>query len=179
MIVAHRATPAFHKSGGFTLIELIAAFVIFAIGFGVLLQILSTCLHTTAQSADYTRAALWAQSMLDVQGVGEPVQEGDSSGKFDDKFSWQLQVGKITPPEAPQTAAPVAGNANGRAPVVTPVSQNMDLYQIELDVSWGSYYMRHNARFVTLRAQNPDAGNGNPNFQPPGMRMPPQRGRKP
>ena len=110
----HRSPLTAHRSRGFTLIELIAAFVIFAIGFGILLQILSTCLHTTAQSADYTRAALWAQSMLDVQGVGEPLQEGDSSGKFDDKFSWQLHVGKIQPPEEPQTAAPVAGNANGQ-----------------------------------------------------------------
>ena len=96
--------PSFHKSGGFTLIELVAAFVIFAIGFGVLLQILSTCLHTTAQAADYTRAALWAQSLLDVQGVGEPLQDGDFSGAFDDKYRWHLQVGQVPP----QDIAPVA-----------------------------------------------------------------------
>jgi type II secretory pathway pseudopilin PulG len=46
--VARRATPAFNKSGGFTLIELVAAFVIFALGFGVLLQILGGALHTTS-----------------------------------------------------------------------------------------------------------------------------------
>ncbi|MDE2085731.1 MAG: prepilin-type N-terminal cleavage/methylation domain-containing protein [Xanthomonadaceae bacterium] len=77
MIVPRCGTTSFHKSGGFTLIELVAAFVIFAIGFGVLLQILTTCLHTTAQAADYTRAALWAQSLMDVQGVGEPLKDGD------------------------------------------------------------------------------------------------------
>jgi general secretion pathway protein I len=151
---------------GFTLIELVAAFVIFAIGFGVLLQILSACLHTTTQSADYTRAALWAQSLLDTQGVGEPLQEGDNSGKVDDKYSWRLHVAKIQPPEEPQAAGvAAAGNANAHAPDITTLGNNIDLYQLELVVSWGSFYLTHNARFVTLRAQNPDAGNGNPGNQ--------------
>jgi general secretion pathway protein I len=157
------------RQHGFTLIELVAAFVIFALGFGILLQILSSCLHSTAQSADYTRAALWAQSLLDPLGVGETLREGASSGRFDDKYSWQLRVAKIDPP-APiaalgATTAAAPGNANGQAPVVTDVGNNgIDLYQLELSVNWGSYYMTHSARFVTLRAVMPDNGNpGNPN----------------
>src|SRR5215469_1868874 len=146
-----RTPPPFRRSRGFTLIELVAAFVIFAIGFGVLLQILSTCLHTTAQAADYTRAALWAQSLLDVQGVGEPVQDGDYSGAFDDKYRWRLQVARIPPQDiAPvANAAPAAGNT-GAAPVqTTPVAPSIDLYQLQLDVTWGSIYLQHDARFVT------------------------------
>ena len=146
------------RQRGFTLIELVAAFVIFVIGFGVLLQILSTCLHTTAQSADYTRAALWAHSLLDVQGVGEPVQDGDFSGAFDDKYRWHLQVARIPPQDiAPvASAVPAAGNT-GTAPVsMTPVAPSIDLYKLQLDVTWGSIYLQHDARFVTLRAQNPD-----------------------
>lgn len=151
------------RQRGFTLIELVAAFVLFAVGFGVLLQILSGCLHTTAQSADYTRASLWAQSLLDIQGVGETLRDRDDSGNFDDKYSWRLHVAKIQPPEPLQSAgASGVGNQNGQAPVVTPVANNIDLYQLELVVSWGSYYMTHNARFVTLRAVTPDNG------QPPG-----------
>lgn len=146
------------RQQGFTLIELVAAFVIFAIGFGVLLQILSTCLHTTAQAADYTRAALWAQSLLDVQGVGEPVKDGDFSGAFDDKYRWHLQVAKIPPQDiAPvASAVPAPGNADA-APVQTaPVAPGIDLYKLQLDVTWGSIYLQHDARFVTLRAQNAD-----------------------
>jgi general secretion pathway protein I len=160
------------RQRGFTLIELVAAFVIFALGFGVLLQILSSCLHTTAQSADYTRASLWAQSLLDTQGIGETLQETDASGNFDDKYSWHLRIAKIQPPEEPQSGAPVAGNQNGQAPVVTPVGNNIDLYQLELVVSWGTYYMTHNARFVTLRAVSPD-GSG----QAPGQFVPGGNGR--
>ena len=168
----HRSIPRYRaqpRQHGFTLIELVAAFVIFAIGFGVLLQILSTCLHTTAQAADYTRAALWAQSLLDVQGVGEPVKDGDFSGAFDDKYRWHLQVAKIPPQDIAPVASAVsaAGNA-GVAPVqTTPVAPNIDLYKLQLDVTWGSIYLQHDARFVTLRAQNADIANAAQ--QPPAL----------
>jgi general secretion pathway protein I len=149
------------RQGGFTLIELVAAFVIFALGFGVLLQILSGCLHSTAQAADYTRASLWAQSLLDVQGVGENLQEGDFSGSFDDKYNWRLRVAKIQPPEEAQAPSAVAGNTNVKGPAITALATNIDLYQLELVVSWGTYYMTHNARFVTLRAESPPNGANN------------------
>jgi general secretion pathway protein I len=151
---------------GFSLVELIAAFVIFALAFGVLMQILTSSLRNTAQSTDYTRASLWAQSLLDTEGVGETLQEGDRSGKFDDRYSWRLRTNKIDPPE-PVQARGAAGNANMQAPTVTPVAPNIDLFQLELVVSWGTYYMTHNARFVTLRAVTPDNGqqNGQPNGQ--------------
>ncbi len=161
------------RQRGFTLIEMVAAFVIFAIGFGVLLQILSACLHMTAQSADYTRAALWAQSLLDTQGIGAPLQEGNASGRFDDKYSWQLNVAKIQPPEPPPPVA-AAGNANAAGPNITTLGNTIDLYQLELVVSWGSFYLTHNARFVTLRAQSVNAGNAAGNT--PGNQMPPTRG---
>lgn len=147
------------RQKGFTLVELVAAFVIFALGFGVLLQILSSCLHTTAQSADYTRAALWAQSLLDPLGVGEPLREGGASGRFDDKYKWQLRISKIDPPQPLQSlgaAAAAAPGNPGQGPAITNVSAtNIDLFQIELVVTWGTYYMTHSARFVTLRAETP------------------------
>src|SRR5690348_14375364 len=103
------------RQRGFTLVELVAAFVIFALGFGVLLQILSSCLHTTAQSADYTRAALWAQSLLDPLGVGEPLREGGASGRFDDKYRWQLSIAKIDPPEPLPSLGAAAAAQPGNA----------------------------------------------------------------
>jgi general secretion pathway protein I len=158
-----RMMPAHQR--GFTLVELVAAFVIFALAFGVLLQILTTCLHSTTQSADYTRAALWAQSLMDPVGVGETLREGDSSGKFDDNYGWRLHVAKIDPPEPMQSlgaaAAVAPGNGNAQqAQVATPVANNIDLFQLELVVTWGSYYMTHNARFVTLRAVTPNNNGG-------------------
>lgn len=146
------------RQSGFTLIELVAAFVIFALAFAILLRTLSDSLHVAKQSQDATQAALYAESLLDVQGVGEPVKDGDFSGAFDEKYRWHLQVAQIQPQDiAPiANAVPVAGNSNAAALQTTPVAPSIDLYKLQLDVIWGNVYLQHDARFVTLRAQNPD-----------------------
>ena len=157
--VARRATPAFNKSGGFTLIELVAAFVIFALGFGVLLQILGGALHTTSQSVDYSKAAMWAQTLLDTQGIGEPLQEGTSQGRFDDEFGWELRVSKYDPPPAQTTVAPIgSADANG---LITQAAPSLDLFQLELVVSWGNRFLMHRAQFATVRVMNPPQLGGN------------------
>jgi len=143
-----------HRQGGFTLVELVAAFVIFALGFGILMSILTDNIHVTTESADITRAALWAQSLMDMQGVGESLQEGSSSGRFDEKYTWQMDIAKIQPPEQPQGGGGVTpGNSMMQGPQITTVGNTVDLYQMELVVSWGTQYLQHHARFVTLRAQ--------------------------
>jgi len=150
----------YRRSGGFTLIELVAAFVIFALGFGVLLQILGGALHTTSQSVEYSKAAMWAQTLLDTQGIGEALQEGTSSGRFDDQFGWELRVSKYDPPPAQTTVAPIgSSDANG---LITQVAPPLDLFQLELVVSWGNRFLMHRARFATVRVMNPPqvAGNG-------------------
>ena len=153
---------------GFTLIELVAAFVIFALGFGVLLQILGTALHTTSQSAEYTRAAMWAQSLLDIQGIGEPLQEGSSSGRFDERYGWQLNVTRYDPPPVTTTVAPLTtSNANG---LITAPAPPLDLFRLELVVSWGTPYLAHRARFTTVRVMNPPLQAGNTMPPPPPIR---------
>ena len=79
-------------SRGFTLIEMIAAFVIFAIAVGALMQILTMSMNGARRSADETRAALWAQSLLDNVGIGERIEAGSSHGEFDRKYRWDLQI---------------------------------------------------------------------------------------
>jgi general secretion pathway protein I len=165
-VFARRAVPRFERSGGFTLMELIAAFVIFAIGFGVLLQILGGALHTTRQSAEYTQAALWAQSLLDIQGVGEPLKEGGRSGQFDDQFSYELNISKYQPIPVTSNNNVLQGSQVGAGAVITP--GQMELYQLELVVSWGNQYLMHHARFVTLRAMGPPR-NGGPISPLPGF----------
>lgn len=142
------------RQSGFTLVELVAAFVIFALGFGILMSILTDNIRVTKESADITRASLWAQSLIDMQGVGETLQEGASSGRFDEKYTWQMNLAKIQPPEEPQGGGVTPGNSMMQGPQMTTVGNTVDLYQLELVVSWGTQYLQHHARFVTLRAQD-------------------------
>jgi len=137
--------------GGFTLIELIAAFVIFALGFGILMQILGGALRTTRQSAEATQAALYAQSLLDVQGIGQPLKEGSGSGDFDGTYHWQLNIQRYQPQAVPGSTMVQAMAAPGQP----------QLFQLELIVSWGNQYLQHHARFVTLREMAPPQPGGN------------------
>jgi general secretion pathway protein I len=154
-----RRSPGALRERGFTLLELIAAFVIFAIGFGMLLEILGSALHTTKQSAEFTQAALWAQSLLDIQGVGQPLQEGSRNGQFDDKYSWQLDISKYQPIPVTSNNMVLQGAAQvGAGAIVTP--GQVEMYQLELVVSWGDQYLQHHARFATLRAMGPPRNTG-------------------
>ena len=135
------------RQAGFSLIELVAAFVVFALAFGVLMQILSASLRNASVSADYTQAALWAQSKLDVEGVGERIEEGHSSGEFDDSFRWELDVSRYRTPDAPPDIE------GGEA---------IELYRLDLNVFWGGRRSQNsrNSHFVTLRAMMPDGTAG-------------------
>jgi general secretion pathway protein I len=152
---------------GFSLIEMVAAFLVFALGVGVLMQILATSMHSARRSSEYTLAALWAQSLLDTVGVGAPIQPGQSSGDFDENYAWQLNIQQVDPgavEPAPQVAA--AGNSNVAQPRQTSVAnagvgggiQNgqFDLYQVDLTVFWGGRFggTSHTAVFSTLRTVN-------------------------
>lgn len=144
-----RRMPALrHRhSGGFTLIELLAAFVIFAIGFGVMMDMTASSLRNARVGAELTEAALWAQSKLDVAGIDAPIKPGSNSGDFDRKYHWEMNVTEWQPP------------ADGPALGVTGVVP-MELYQIELIVRWGDSRKQRSARFVTLRAIQPDQAQG-------------------
>lgn len=162
---------------GFSLIEMVAAFLVFAIGMGVLMQILSTSMHTTRQSADYTMAALWAQSKLDTVGIGEHIEAGRSSGRFDDTYSWELDIQQVDPSSVeppPQAAASAQGGNGQMAPgqnaLVSVANAGLggglqvnpfDLYQIDLTVYWGPRGRLHTAHFGTLRASNPEPNDPN------------------
>mgnify|MGYP001041864627 CR=1 FL=1 len=124
------------REQGFTLIEVMAAFAVFALLFGIVLQILSTSMTNTRRAGDYTQAALWAQSKLDVLGLEEALEPGERSGEFDDRFRWQLRVEEV-----------MSFDDSGLNIEELPVS----LYAVELVVEWGQNPTRE-AVFTTLRS---------------------------
>lgn len=165
---------------GFSLIEMVAAFLVFAIAIGVLMSVLTAATRNVRLASDYTMAALWAQTKLDVVGVGIPVEEGNSSGRFDDTYAWDLQIHKIDATAVEPPPELVAGNAqqlaqaqnqsrNAAAQAAQAMAEGMagpqdapfDLYQVDLVVSWGGRHggSPRSAHFSTLRAVNPEQAN--------------------
>jgi general secretion pathway protein I len=84
---------------GFSLIEVLVAFVILALSAGALLAAFSGGLRNTGLAAEYSRAALYAQSKLETVGVETPLEVGASAGEFDAGFRWELEVRSYQAPE--------------------------------------------------------------------------------
>jgi len=154
---------------GFTLIEMIAAFVIFAIAVGSLMQILTISMNNARRSVDETRAALWAQSLLDNVGIGERIEAGGTNGRFDDRYRWELTIEQIDPMlvaatgnEAMTQAASGGLDGVGNTGSGSPISElaQMELYHVDLVVAWGERARERTAHFTTLRAVMPDLSQG-------------------
>lgn len=140
--VLRRPLPA--RQAGFSLIELVAAFVVFALGFGVLMGILSASIRNTRLAAEYTQAALWAQSRMDIIGIGEKLEPGHSSGRFDDQYRWELEISKYEVPDPTNSASPES-------------FLGIELFRIDLQVLWGERGSPRSKHFISLRSANAEA----------------------
>jgi general secretion pathway protein I len=147
---------------GFTLIEIIAALVLFAVALGIFMQLAGDSLRAARQAEYYSHAALHAQSLLDAAGHGETLREGVTSGRFDDGTEWTLRVAKI---DVDSIAMPVPQASGGQAGPVAPAplppaagvreEVPVDLYRLELTIRWDDGRGRREAGFTTLRAIQP------------------------
>jgi general secretion pathway protein I len=89
MMPIDRAGPS---ESGFTLLEVLIAFVIAALAIGVLYGGTVTGLDTTAVSAKYDEAVSLARSHLDPIGHGAPLTIQQTSGADGEGFTWHLRI---------------------------------------------------------------------------------------
>ena len=122
-----------NRSRGFTLLELLVAFVILALSLGVLLGIFSAGLRNTGMAADYTRAVALAESRLAELGVTSPLAPGSTEGIHGERFRWRSEVVELDP------AAGAEGFDTAR------------LYRAEVEVSWDSLLGLRTVSLATLR----------------------------
>ena len=78
---------------GFSLLEVLVAFTLFAVALGVLMQIFSRGVNGASMADHYAKATMYAESKLAAVGLEEAIKEGTSSGKFDDEtYAWQVSI---------------------------------------------------------------------------------------
>ncbi|URX64176.1 prepilin-type N-terminal cleavage/methylation domain-containing protein [Luteibacter anthropi] len=130
------------RQKGFSLLEVIAAIAVLAIAFAALMQVAGSSLSLTARANERTQAALRARSLLDGAFVLDPVQEGETEGRFDDMYRWRLDVSRYQPPD-------IKPAADGAA---------SPIYRLDLDVIWGRDGDERHARFSTLRMGSAGGG---------------------
>lgn len=79
------------RQAGFTILEVLAAFVVLALTLGALMQVFSGGLREAQLADEYARAAQVAQSRLAAFTAADRFDEGNSGGT-DDGFAWTLAV---------------------------------------------------------------------------------------
>jgi general secretion pathway protein I len=142
---------------GYTLLEVLVAFALLAIGLGLLLAILSGGVHAVANASDSTQATLYAESVLDTLGADQRLQPGRSTGNYENgRFRWTLDITPFKPP----VAAPVAlarDDPNNIDPNLQNFVDNV-MYRVVLQMQWGARGPGQTLRVETLRAYSPPQG---------------------
>jgi general secretion pathway protein I len=130
------------KAAGFTLIEVIVAFALLALGLTLLLGTLANASRQVRWSADAGRAAMHAQSLLAATGVGEALVPGVREGEFEDgRYRWRLQVAPWQDPDAPP------------GPLTDLSAPQMQ--ELDLSMQWGDGPGEH-LQLRSLRLVRPD-----------------------
>lgn len=125
-----------HRPGGFTLLEVLVAFVIVTLVFGVAFRTYSTGISNARHAGDYTTAALWGDSKLAQLATDGPLREGTANGIFEGGYRWRLEIRK-----APGTEEFSDDQAMPQ------------LYEIALRVAWGPSGSVRSLRWRTFRLQ--------------------------
>ena len=119
---------------GFTLIEVLVAFVILGLSLTVLLRIFSSGLRNVEVSGEYARAVLVAEAQLALAGVGEPLEAGETWGEWDERFRWRRRI----EPYVPREAGPLQSDA-------------VTAYRITVEVDWDNGANRRRITLSSLR----------------------------
>jgi type II secretion system protein I len=122
---------------GFTLIEVVVAFVLLSLVLATSFEIFSRGMARSGDLDDQSRALGVAQSRLAAAALEGPLKEGDTSGEAEDRrFQWTLAVRRYEEPSAAPTPAPAGPYA---------------LYRVEVRVSWrGADTREHSFSLATL-----------------------------
>lgn len=138
-----RSTPGIvngQRQGGFTLLELLLAFMVFALSFATVLEILSGSMRNTVRARHFTEAALTAQSIMDQVGVVIPLEDGLQLDGEVGEYRWELQIYAYE------------GGENELDTIAMAELTGIALLQVDLYVSWGEPPAEQTRRFSTLKA---------------------------
>jgi len=136
------------SSRGFTLLELLLAFVVFALSFATVLEILSGSMRNTVRARHYSEAALTAQSVMDQVGVNIPLQSGTTVQGEAGDYVWSIEINEFQ-----------ATDENVQSVQLAELT-GIVLLQVNLFISWGEPPREQNRRFSTVRSVLSTSGAG-------------------
>jgi general secretion pathway protein I len=100
------------RQRGFSLLEVLVAFVILAIVGTMLSGLYAGSLRNASAAEDWSRATLVAESTLAAAAAVVPLREGSSSGNDEDgRYAWTSEVRAYEAPAAPGTTDALQASA--------------------------------------------------------------------
>lgn len=138
-------SPRTHRTRrGFSLLEVLVAFVILSLILGVSMRIFSGGLRNARNVDEYQQAMLLAQSRLATVGIELPLKAGESFGEYESGHRWFV---RIRPYWEPQMQIFGQTTQTGQPVPLMPVS----LLLVEVEVQWGDAEKPRLATLATLR----------------------------
>jgi len=128
------------RSRGFTLLEVLLAFVVFAISFALVLEIVAGSMRSSVRARDYSEAALLAQSLMETVGTEFPIEPGAWEGEAPGGYRWTLDI------------ADYEGGADDARTLELAQLNNTRLYWVDLSLQWGEGRRSREATFTTVRS---------------------------
>jgi len=126
-----------HQWRGFTLLEVLVAFVIAALALTLLIRTFSSGLRLTATVEEYGKATILAQSLMAQVGVEYQPHDSPVHGVFIQRFDWSVNINPYT------------------IDVELPDDESaLMTYKCEVVVSWNEGSKRRHYELSTLRLMN-------------------------
>src|SRR3954452_12602610 len=92
---------AARHAGGFSLLEVLVAFIIVALVVTALFRLYGGALGNASAADEWTRALLFAQSRLALAASAQPLREATDAGTdADGRIDWRTSVTPYVPPDA-------------------------------------------------------------------------------
>ncbi len=132
------------------MLEVLVAFTVLAISLGVLFEIFSTGMRASRSAEEFTRATLLAESKLAAIGIEGALEEGDTTGEFEDGYNWRVAVRPYRLDEQ---------EAEGVPPPI-------EAYEVIVTVSWGEGSGDRSVSLTTLRLKSGATAGAGPGTGP-------------
>lgn len=112
---------------GFSLLEVLVAFVIVALVATALYRLFGGALQNASAAGEWSRALLVAESRLAQAAHAQPLREGSEQGaELDGRLRWHTSVAPYETPDTPETLARTTEQSPTR------------LYRVSVDVRFPS-----------------------------------------
>ena len=132
------------RSRGFTLLEVMLAFVIFALSFATVLEIMAGTIRSVGRASEDTEVALMAQSLMDLVGTEIPIEEGEYSGTGMDRYQWEMGI----------TLYDTGGQTGDEGMSTQELADlsGIELYRVDLYVDWEAGRRQRELHFSTIHS---------------------------